>query len=48
MVDLNGDVRGLDGTVVDLDGCLDGEADDRIGELFGELEDPAASYMLGV
>ena len=35
VVDLDGDVRGLDDTVADLDGYLDGEADDQEGELFG-------------
>ena len=34
--------------VADLDGYLDGEADDREGELFGEVEDRVASYMSGV
>ena len=48
VVDLDGDVRGLDDTVAYLDGYLDGEADDQKGELFGKVEDRAASYTLGV
>ena len=48
VVDLDVDVRGLDGAVADLDGYLDGEADDRTCELFGEVEDRAASYTSGV
>ena len=48
VVDLAGDVRGLDSVVADLAGYLDGEADDREGELCGEVEDRAASYTLGV
>ena len=48
VVDLDGDVRGLDGAVADLDIYLDGEADDREGELFDEVEDRAVSYTSGV
>ena len=44
VVDLDGDVRGLNGAVADLDSYLDGEADDREGELFSKVEDRAASY----
>ena len=48
MADPVGYVVDLDGAVADLDGYLDGETDGREGELFGEVEDRAASYTSGV
>ena len=48
VVDLDGDVRVMDDVVADLDAYLDGEADDRTGKLFGEVEDQTASYTSGV
>ena len=48
VVHLDGDVRGLNCAVADLDGYLDGEVEDGEGELFGEVEDRVASYTSGV